>query len=110
MSMLIDGSTPARLKLTGGTSEIMELRRSKPEEAESFERISSRLNAVVPACAAAKKCFEASCSALGNKECDFSKETDGTSLHQCEATIGGLRILLERMKKPIPPECAAVTK
>ncbi len=105
LGMDIDASTPDRLKLSGRASEVVELRRAKPDEAKSFERATARLSPVAAACAAAKKCFEASCAATGQRECNFSKEADGTSLRECEATIRGIRVLLERLNKPIPPEC-----
>jgi hypothetical protein len=84
----------------------MTARPSSDSEAKEFALAIAAHPDIDEACAAAKRCFEASCAPLGNKACDFSKETSGTSLHECEATAEGVRELLMRMQKPVPAACA----
>jgi hypothetical protein len=105
------GGLPFGLRLHGAElvleapDRTVRARRASAAEVEKLEALLATHPDLATACAKARACFEAACPLRGMPECDFRRETDGSSLRQCEGTRDGVLVHLQELGKKPPPAC-----
>jgi hypothetical protein len=105
------GGLPFGLRLHGESlvleapDRAVRARRATAAEAERLEALLATHPDLATACARARQCYEAACALRGMPECDFRRETDGSSLRQCEGTRDGVLVHLQELGKKPPPAC-----
>jgi hypothetical protein len=105
------GGLPFSLRLHGAflvveaPDRTVRARRATAAEAATLTRLLATAPELAAACARARRCYEAACALRGMPECRFDRETDGSSLRQCEGTRDGVLVHLQELGKPLPPAC-----
>jgi hypothetical protein len=105
------GGLPFGLRLYGAElvleapDRTVRARRASAAEAQTLEATLATHPDLATACARARACYEAACALRGMPECDFRRETDGSSLRQCEGTRDGVLVHLQELGKKPPPAC-----
>jgi len=105
------GGLPFGLRLHGAElvleapDRTVRARRAAPAEAQKLEALLATHPDLATACARARACYEAACELRGMPECDFRRETDGSSLRQCEGTRDGVLVHLQELGKKPPAAC-----
>jgi hypothetical protein len=105
------GGLPFGLRLHGealvleAPDRVVRARRATAAEAQQLEALLATRPNLAAGCARARRCYEAACPLRGMPECDFRRETDGSSLRQCEGTRDGVLVHLQALGKKPPPAC-----
>jgi hypothetical protein len=105
------GGLPFGLRLHGealvleAPDRTVRARRATAAEAHKLEALLATHSDLATACARARACYEAACPLRGMPECDFRRETDGSSLRQCEGTRDGVLVHLQELGKKPPAAC-----
>jgi hypothetical protein len=105
------GGLPFGLRLHGAElvleapDRTVRARRASAAEVEKLEALLATHPDLATACAKARACYEAACPLRGMPDCDFRRETDGSSLRQCEGTRDGVLVHLQELGKKPPEAC-----
>jgi hypothetical protein len=105
------GGLPFGLRLHGealvleAPDRAVRARRASAAEAQQLEALLATHPDLATGCARARACYEAACPLRDMPECDFRRETDGSSLRQCEGTRDGVVLHLQQLGKKPPPAC-----
>jgi hypothetical protein len=105
------GGLPFGLRLHGealvleAPDRAVRARRATAAEARQLEALLATHPDLAAGCARARRCYEAACALREMPECDFSRETDGSSLRQCEGTREGVLVHLQELGKKPPAAC-----
>jgi len=105
------GGLPFGLRLHGDAlvleapDRAVRARRATAAEVQRLEALLATHPDLATGCARARACYEAACPLRGMPECDFRRETDGSSLRQCEGTRDGVLVHLQELGKKPPDAC-----
>ncbi len=105
------GGLPFGLRLHGDAlvleapDRAVRARRATATEAQKLAALLATHPDLATGCARARACYEAACPLRGMPDCDFRRETDGSSLRQCEGTRDGVLVHLNELRKKPPPAC-----